>query len=161
MKVLTEINKEPSKSLPLVLRHDHYAGDIVLLLAKLFLGEGETDQVCQSSAEARKFTAPAIVLVWRRVLTPHKKTQQQQQNNKIKKRSPRGGAFIEKLRKSYFWLANAAARVLICVLNSANETAANRAFYGHEIQNSGLNAFLPLPHPPPRAIARRFLTLEK
>lgn len=49
---LTEINKEPSKSLPLVLRHDHYAGDIVLLLAKLFLREGETDQVCQSSAEA-------------------------------------------------------------------------------------------------------------
>lgn len=52
IKELTEINKEPSKSLPLVLRHDHYAGDIVLLLAKLFLGEGETDQVCQSSAEA-------------------------------------------------------------------------------------------------------------
>lgn len=38
--------------MPLVLRHDHYAGDIVLLLAKLFLREGETDQVCQSSAEA-------------------------------------------------------------------------------------------------------------
>lgn len=53
MKELTEINEEPSKSLPLVLRHDHYAGDIVLLLAKLFLREGETDQVCQSSAEAR------------------------------------------------------------------------------------------------------------
>lgn len=52
IKELTEINKEPSKSLPLVLRHDHYAGDIVLLLAKLFLREGETDQVCQSSAEA-------------------------------------------------------------------------------------------------------------
>lgn len=48
---LTEINKKPSKSLPLVLGHDHYAGDIVLLLAKLFLREGETDQVCQSSAE--------------------------------------------------------------------------------------------------------------
>lgn len=53
IKELTEINEEPSKSLPLVLRHDHYAGDIVLLLAKLFLREGETDQVCQSSAEAR------------------------------------------------------------------------------------------------------------
>lgn len=52
IKELTEIDKEPSKSLPLVLRHDHYAGDIVLLLAKLFLREGETDQVCQSSAEA-------------------------------------------------------------------------------------------------------------
>lgn len=52
IKELTEINKEPSKSLPLVLRHDHYAGDIVLLLAKLFLREGDTDQVCQSSAEA-------------------------------------------------------------------------------------------------------------
>jgi len=40
IKELTEINQETSKSLPLVLRHDHYAGDVVLLLAKLFLGEG-------------------------------------------------------------------------------------------------------------------------
>jgi hypothetical protein len=48
---LTEINEKPSKSLPLVLGHDHYAGNIILLLAKLFLREGETDQVCQSSAE--------------------------------------------------------------------------------------------------------------
>lgn len=48
---LTEINEKPSKSLPLVLGHDHYAGDVILLLAKLFLREGETDQVCQSTAE--------------------------------------------------------------------------------------------------------------
>lgn len=34
---LTEINEKPSKSLPLVLGHDHYAGDIILLLAQLFL----------------------------------------------------------------------------------------------------------------------------
>lgn len=46
---LTEINEKPSKSLPLVLGHDHYAGDIVLLLAELFLREGEIDQECQNS----------------------------------------------------------------------------------------------------------------
>lgn len=49
---LTEINEEPPKSLPLVLGHDHYAGDIVLLLAKLFLREEEIDSVCQSTANA-------------------------------------------------------------------------------------------------------------
>ena len=52
IKGLTEINEEPSKALPLVLRHDHYTGDIVFLLAKLFLREGEKDQVCQSCTEA-------------------------------------------------------------------------------------------------------------
>lgn len=49
---LTEINEEPPKSLPLVLGHDHYAGDIVLLLAKLFLREEEIDSVCHSTANA-------------------------------------------------------------------------------------------------------------
>lgn len=49
---LTEFNEEPPESLPLVLGHDHYAGDIVLLLAKLFLREKEIDSVCQSTANA-------------------------------------------------------------------------------------------------------------
>lgn len=38
-KQIAEINEKASKSLPLVLGHDHYAGHIILLLAELFLGE--------------------------------------------------------------------------------------------------------------------------
>lgn len=42
---LTEINEKASKSLPLVLGHDHYAGHVILLLAELFLREKEAQQV--------------------------------------------------------------------------------------------------------------------